>query len=36
MSAYMPEEEVAKRKLVSLKKPFELDELLDTVEKLLA
>jgi DNA-binding response OmpR family regulator len=36
MSAYLPEEEVAKRKLVGLKKPFELDDLLDTVEKLLA
>ena len=36
MSANLPEEEVARRKLISLKKPFELDELLDTVEKLLA
>jgi len=36
MSAYMPEQEVQKRKLVSLNKPFELDELLNTVERLLA
>lgn len=36
MSAYLPEEEVARRKLISLRKPFELDELLNTVEKLLA
>jgi DNA-binding response OmpR family regulator len=36
MSAYLPEEEVAKRKLISLRKPFDLDDLLDTVEKLLA
>ncbi len=36
MSAYLPEEEVRKRHLISLSKPFELDELLDTVEKLLA
>ncbi len=36
MSAYLPpDEEVKKRKLVSMNKPFELDELLDTVEKLL-
>lgn len=36
MSAYLPEEEIKKRQLISLSKPFELDELLDTVEKLLA
>ncbi len=36
MSAYLPEEEIKKRRLISLSKPFELDELLDTVEKLLA
>ena len=36
MSAYLPEEEIKKRRLVSLNKPFELDELLDTIEKLLA
>ena len=36
MSAYMPEQEVEQRKLVGLNKPFELDDLLDTVERLLA
>lgn len=36
MSAYLPEQEVKKRKLTSLSKPFELDDLLDTVERLLA
>ena len=36
MSACLPEEEVRKRHLISLSKPFELDELLDTVEKILA
>jgi DNA-binding NtrC family response regulator len=36
MSAFLPEEEIRKRHLTSLSKPFELDELLDTVEKLLA
>ncbi len=36
MSAHLPEEEIKKRPLVSLSKPFELDELLDTVERLLA
>lgn len=36
MSAYLPEEEIRKRRLISLSKPFELDELLDTVERLLA
>jgi DNA-binding response OmpR family regulator len=35
MSAYLPQEEVQKRRLVSLNKPFELDEFLDTVETLL-
>ncbi|GCE19071.1 response regulator [Dictyobacter kobayashii] len=35
MSAYMPVDEVQKRDLVSLHKPFELDDLLDTVETLL-
>ncbi|GAC1350230.1 MAG: hypothetical protein PVS3B1_36650 [Ktedonobacteraceae bacterium] len=35
MSANIPEEEVKKRHLVGLEKPFELDELLDTVEHLL-
>jgi DNA-binding NtrC family response regulator len=36
MSAHLPTEEIKKRHLVSLSKPFELDELLDTIEKLLA
>lgn len=36
MSAYMPEHEVRQRKLVSLNKPFELDDLLNTIERLLA
>jgi DNA-binding NtrC family response regulator len=35
ISAYMPEYEVSKRQLASLEKPFELDDLLDTVERLL-
>lgn len=35
MSAYMPEEEVMKRHLISLHKPFELDDLLNAVEHLL-
>ncbi|WP_246039117.1 response regulator [Dictyobacter alpinus] len=35
MSADMPEKEVGKRDLIGLAKPFELDELLDTVEDLL-
>ncbi len=36
MSAQLPEQEVQKRNMVGLNKPFELDELLDTVERLLA
>jgi DNA-binding response OmpR family regulator len=32
MSAFLPEEEVKKRQLVSLHKPFDLDEFLDAVE----
>ena len=36
LSAYLPKHEIEKRSLVALSKPFELDELLDTVEKLLA
>lgn len=36
MSAYLPEEEVKKRQLISLSKPFDLDELLNTVAQLLA
>ncbi len=35
MSAYLPVEEVKKRKLVSLEKPFELDELISTIEQLI-
>jgi CheY-like chemotaxis protein len=35
MSAYMPEAEVKKRHLYSLHKPFELDDLLNLVDKLL-
>jgi DNA-binding NtrC family response regulator len=35
MSAYMPEDEVRKRHITSLYKPFELDQFLDTVEQLL-
>jgi len=35
MSAYLPEEEVRKRQLISLSKPFEIDEFLETVEKLI-
>lgn len=35
MSAHMPRDEVEKRHLVGLNKPFELDELLDIVEELL-
>jgi CheY-like chemotaxis protein len=34
ISAQLPEEEVKKRQIVGLNKPFELDDLLDTVEKL--
>lgn len=36
MSAYLPEQEVKQRQLVTMPKPFELDDLLDTVERLLA
>jgi len=36
MSAQLPEQEVRKRNMVGLHKPFELDDLLDTVERLLA
>lgn len=36
MSAYLPEQEVQKRNLVSLSKPFELDDLLNAVNHLLA
>ncbi len=34
ISAQLPEEEVKKRQIVGLNKPFELDDLLETVEKL--
>lgn len=36
MSAYVPQREVKKRNLIKLNKPFELDDLLNTVERLLA
>ena len=36
ISAYLPIREIRKRKLTSMSKPFELDDLLDTVERLLA
>jgi DNA-binding response OmpR family regulator len=36
MSARLPTHEIAKRKLVAMKKPFELQELLNSIEKLLA
>jgi DNA-binding response OmpR family regulator len=36
LSAQLPEQEVRQRKLIGMRKPFELDELLDTVERLLA
>jgi CheY-like chemotaxis protein len=36
ISAYPPTREIQKRKLISMSKPFELDDLLDTVERLLA
>ncbi len=36
MSAHLPMQEVRKRNLVGLNKPFELDDLLNTVERLLA
>ncbi len=35
MSAYLPEEEVRKRQLIGLSKPFEIDEFLETIEKLI-
>lgn len=35
MSAALPENEVGRRQLISINKPFELDELLDLVERLL-
>lgn len=36
MSAQLPTQEVRKRNLIALNKPFELDDLLTTVERLLA
>ncbi len=36
MSAHLPMQEVRKRNLVGLNKPFELDDLLNTVERLLS
>lgn len=36
MSAYMPEAEVQKRHLCSLHKPFELDDLLNLISRLLS
>lgn len=36
MSAYLPEQEIKKRKLIGMSKPFELDDLLSMVQQLLA
>jgi DNA-binding response OmpR family regulator len=36
MSANLPEAAIKQRNLVGIKKPFELDELLDTIEKMIA
>lgn len=36
ISAYLPEHEVKKRQIVGIHKPFEIDDLLDTIERLLA
>lgn len=36
ISANLPETAIKQRNLVGIKKPFELDELLDTIEKLIA
>lgn len=36
ISAYLPEHEVEKRQIVGMHKPFEIDDLLDTIERLLA
>jgi CheY-like chemotaxis protein len=35
MSAYLPVDEVRKRRLIGLSKPFEIDEFLETIEKLI-
>lgn len=36
ISAYLPEREVEKRQIVGINKPFEIDDLLNTIERLLA
>jgi len=36
VAADLPEEEMKQRKIVSLKKPFEMDELLDAIQRVLA
>lgn len=36
MSAHLPVQEIHKRNIIGLKKPFDLSELLDTIEKVLA
>ena len=36
ISAHLPEHEVRKRQLIGIHKPFEIDELLDAVQRLLA
>ena len=36
MSARLPTKEIEKRKIIALKKPFELQDLLDMIEELLA
>lgn len=36
MSANLPEAAIRQRKLIGIKKPFELDDLLNTIEKLIA
>ncbi len=36
VSANLPQHEVAKRNIVGMHKPFEMDEFLDTIERLLA
>jgi hypothetical protein len=35
MSARLPTKEIEKRKILGLRKPFELQELLDMIERLL-
>jgi DNA-binding response OmpR family regulator len=36
ISAHLPAQEIRKRKIVGMKKPFELQDLLNTIERLLA